>query len=117
MKKFPRLGLACLLLAVFLTQHSVSAQQIILINGEPTEVILSAENIKSIVTSQLKNYMEEYGQEVDDNFVKSLVHIPTLEEKENNKPIDLSASSSRKKSFQEVKDEAMVLAYYPEREK
>ena len=46
-----------------------------------------------------------------------MVHIPTLEEKENNKPIDLSASSSRKKSFQEVKDEAMVLAYYPEREK
>ncbi len=117
MKKFPRLGIACLLVAVFLTQDSVTAQQVILINGEPTEVILNGEDIKSIVTTQLKNYMQEYGQETDDEFVKSLIKIPTPEAIEKPKPLAVSTSRYRKKSIQEVKESAMVLASYPRREK
>jgi len=82
MKKTPRLGILCLLLSVFLTQESVTAQQVILINGEPTKVILKGEDISTIITSQLKNYMSEYGQNTDDEFVKTLVRTTALSHEE-----------------------------------
>ena len=114
MKNLPKLGLACLLLSFLIAQPSLSAQQVILINGEATEVILSGDQIKTIVTAKLKNYMEQYGQETDDKFVKSLVRINKKEEPEAAKPIAISTSSYRKKSIQEVKETAMVLAHYPQ---
>lgn len=117
MKKLTKVGFVCLLLSVFLTSDSVTAQKVILINGEPTEVILSGAEIQSIVSTQLKNYMEAYGQEVDDNFVKSLVRIETPIQKEIAQTAAIKAANKRKKSFADVTQTVMAMTYSPQEEK
>ncbi len=117
MKKSPKLGILCLLLSVFLNNDSITAQQVILINGEPTEVILDGEQIQSIVSTQLKNYMEAYGQEVDDTFVKTLVKIESPTDTKKLSTADVISAYHRKKSIAKVTEEAMMLAQVPQQEK
>lgn len=67
---------AMILLAISMVPESTVAQQIILINGQPTSVILNGEDIKNLVSDQLSDYMKAYGQEPDDEFVKGLITLP-----------------------------------------
>jgi len=67
---------AMILMAISLVPESILAQQIILINGQPTSVILSGEDIKNLVSDQLTDYMKAYGQEPDDEFIKGLITLP-----------------------------------------
>lgn len=55
----------------FVLTPDLKSQSIILVNGEPTEVVLDGDAIKSIVKNKIDDYMKEYGQEVDTNFKKS----------------------------------------------
>lgn len=72
-KLFPLAGMLLLLAA--LPSQNLFSQAVILVNGQPTEVILNGEQIEVIVTHQIKNYMQEYGQETNDDFVKSMVNL------------------------------------------
>ncbi len=116
MKKSPKLGLLCLLFSVFLNQDAITAQQVILINGEPTEVILDGDQIQSIVSTQLENYLAAYAQEVDDAFVKTLVKI---EAPTKSRAVSQAStiSASHRKSRAKVTEELMVLAQVPQQEK
>lgn len=64
----------------FVLTPDLRSQSIILVNGEPTEVVLDGDAIKSIVKNKINDYMQEYGQEVDSDFKKSDLRL----EDENN---------------------------------
>jgi len=52
------------LIAIFslLSQNSYS-QSIVLINGQPTKVVLKGTDIESIVNHNINEYLKDYGQE------------------------------------------------------
>jgi len=47
---------------------SASAQSIILVNGQPVEVILDGESIESIVDDQVDTYLDQYDQAPNEAF-------------------------------------------------
>lgn len=76
---------ALLLFALYLMPSSMNAQQVILINGQPASVILSGDEIKSLVSHKLSGYMKSYGQSDSDEFVKGLVKFPNETEGQEKK--------------------------------
>jgi len=54
--------LALIVFSTLATQHS-SAQSVILINGQVTEVVLSGDDIESIVNEKMDNYLDTSEQE------------------------------------------------------
>ena len=79
----------------FLLAPDLSSQSIILVNGEPTEVILDGDAIKSIVKSQIKDYMKEYGLDVDEDFEQSDLRLEA--EKNQSQPSEEQSSASENK--------------------
>lgn len=116
MKKFHRLGLLCLLLSVFLNNETINAQQIILINGEPTQVTLNGDQIQSIVSTQLKNYMDAYKQDVDDEFIKSLVSIE-ISQKPERAASTANTTNKTRNSITVATETDVALVENPHREK
>ena len=68
MKNF--ISMATVAILVFSTNYGFS-QNIVLVNGQATEVVLDGNDIKEIVKQKITNYMKEYGQEVDEEFMKA----------------------------------------------
>jgi len=92
---------AVLILAINLIPDAASAQaqRIILINGQPTSVILSGDDITSLVSDQLTDYMKEFGQAPDDEFVRSLITLPA-----EIKPVDSQLT------FEKASEAELVIA-------
>ena len=66
-----RLAFVALTAALSLLAVDAHTQNIVLVNGQATEVILDGDDIKSIVRNKIVNYMHDYGQTVDDEFRKT----------------------------------------------
>ncbi len=65
------LAFVALTAALSLLAVDAHTQNIVLVNGQATEVILDGDDIKSIVRNKIVNYMHDYGQTVDDEFRKA----------------------------------------------
>lgn len=47
---------------IVMNAPNLFSQSIVLINGQASEVVLSGNEIESIVNTKIKNYLTEYGQ-------------------------------------------------------
>lgn len=71
------------LIAMFsLLSQTAFSQSIILINGQPTKVVLKGEHIEKIVNQKINDHLREYGQTPEKNFkYASLRHNENTEQK------------------------------------
>ena len=111
MKSYISMALVAL---TFLLAPDLSSQSIILVNGEPTEVILDGDAIKSIVKSQIEDYMKEFGHDTEEDFEQSDLRFeaeknqsePSEEQSSTNKNIlinDYALSTDRSKELDKFK--------------
>ncbi len=54
---------------LFLLVQNCTAQNVVLINGKATEVTLDGNDIETIVNNKVSNYLREYGQEPEQDFI------------------------------------------------
>jgi len=74
------MSLAIIAVFVLLTLDG-NSQSIVLVNGQATEVVLNGEDIKTIVRQNIADYMKDYGQSVDKDFIKTELKIDSNQDK------------------------------------
>lgn len=99
MKSYISVALVAL---TFVLTPDLKSQSIILVNGEPTEVVLDGDAIKSIVKNKISDYMKEYGQETDSDFQKS-----DLRFHDENNQSQPSEGHSHTQDIENIKDYAL----------
>jgi len=67
--------LACL----SMTSQLSFAQNIVLINGQASEVVLSGEDLKNIVNNRIDDYLDGFDQEPQSSFQRVPVRVETSE--------------------------------------
>jgi len=89
---------ATVILLMFFSNDN-TAQVVVLVNGVPTKVVLDGEVINNIVQQQVADYMEEFGQEPDDSFTKSVINFTPVKEKEKLKNKEVSKKKDPKEKI------------------
>ena len=88
---------------LFLLVQNCTAQNVVLINGQASEVILDGNDIETIVNKKVSNYLREYGQEPEQDFIHINLNKPKAKklatsrdpEYDNSTPVLLSLAADR----------------------
>lgn len=94
---------ATVILLMFCASES-TAQAVILVNGVPTKVVLEGVAIKTIVQQKVTDYMEEYGQEPNDSFTKSVITFNPVDKVETQEKIKAKETLTEKRQLAAVDD-------------
>lgn len=74
MNRLTSLAFMAFLILIAVSTYS-QAQTVVLINGQPSQVVLDGKEIKNIVQAQISTYMAQYGQESDEAFSQSIIDM------------------------------------------
>ncbi len=86
------ISLAMIAMFSLLSQTTFS-QSIILINGQPTKVVLKGEHIEKIVNQKINDHLKEYGHTPEKNFkYASLRHNENTKQESNNTGEEMPAT-------------------------
>ena len=92
------------------TSQSVFSQNIVLINGTPTEVTLEGEQITKLEAKDVSSHMTGYEKEIQDIFSNAILRMTKANKELSTRSNVLSSKNSPVKSEEKDQNEQVLIA-------